>query len=77
MNTIDIITLARKHIGKGDAEASARICLADAIACYSKGRLDDSKARALKSIAYSVGVFHPDYAKASKPAKKQPDLKMI
>jgi hypothetical protein len=47
-------------------ESSARLCLTDAIELQAEGKLDDAKARALKSLAYSVGVFHADYKRAAK-----------
>lgn len=65
MNTHQIIIIARKHIGTGVMDSSARLCLADAIALYDAGDLPSAKARALKSIAYSVGMFHADYRRAS------------
>lgn len=65
MNTHQIIIIARKHIGTGVMDSSARLCLADAIALYDAGDLASAKARALKSIAYSVGMFHADYRRAS------------
>jgi hypothetical protein len=67
MNTNDAIILARKHVSNGAAmESSARLCLTDAIELQAEGKLDDAKARALKSLAYSVGVFHADYKRAAK-----------
>jgi hypothetical protein len=65
MNTQNIIILARKHLGTGVMDSSARLCLADAIKLYDDGDLPSAKARALKSLAYSVGMFHADYRKAS------------
>ena len=71
MNTSEVIALARKHLG-GGMESSARICLSDAVNLLDGGDLFSAKERALKSLAYSVGVCHPDYARAlggSHPAK--------
>lgn len=66
MNTDTAIRLARKHVSNGaQMESSARLCLADAIALLEKGDLAYAKARAVKSLAYSVGVFHTDYKKAA------------
>ena len=59
------IVLARKHIGKGVMESSARLCLADAVELYDDGDADMAKVRALKSLSYSVGIFHPDYKRAA------------
>ena len=61
MNTQKAITLARKHLGQGQMESSARLCLADAIALNDEGNLCAAQSRALRSLAYSVGIFHPDY----------------
>jgi hypothetical protein len=65
MNTDKVIVLARKHLG-GAMESSARLCLSDALGLYEAGDLTYAKKRALKSLAYSVGIFHSDYARASK-----------
>lgn len=66
MNANQTIILARKHVG---TNSSARLCLSDAIRCYEDGLLDAAKNRALDSLKHSVGVFHPDYKAAIKPAK--------
>ena len=66
MNTDIVIRLARKHLGNGVMESSARLCLEDAICLYDGGNLYRAKERALKSLAYSVGILHPDYRRASK-----------
>jgi hypothetical protein len=66
MDTNQVITLARKHLGAGSMESSARLCLSDAVVLAGKGDLTNAKARALKSIQYSVGIFHKDYQRASK-----------
>jgi hypothetical protein len=65
MNTQNIIILARKHLGTGVMDSSARLCLADAITLADAGDYTYARARALKSLAYSVGMFHADYRKAS------------
>ena len=66
MNTNDIIILARRHLGKGEMESSARLCFSDALSLYETGDYANAKKRAIKSLAYSVGMFHEDYAKASR-----------
>ncbi len=66
MNTNETIILARKHLGKGEMESSARICLTDAVELQAKGELSYAKTRALKSLAYSVGILHADYQRAAK-----------
>lgn len=66
MNIDQILILARKHVGNGAAmESSARLCLADAIALKDSGDYDNAARRAIKSLGYSVGIFHADYQKAA------------
>lgn len=65
MTATKVIVLARKNIG-GEMESSARLCLQDAIELHAQGNYEFAKARALKSLAYSVGVFHADYQKAAR-----------
>ena len=65
MKTTTPLDLARKHVGNGAAmESSARLCLADAVRHNDSGNLKQAEQHALKSLAYSVGLFHADYAKA-------------
>lgn len=59
------LVLARLHLGKGTMESSARLCLADAVRLFDDGEYDRAQERALKSLAYSVGITHPDYRKCS------------
>lgn len=62
-----ILILVRSRLGDGTgSDASARVCLADAIACADRGLNADARTRALKALAYQVGVFHADYVRASK-----------
>lgn len=63
MQTSDMLTLARTNLG-GSMESSARLCLADAEACAAKGDEPGARRRALDSLRYSVGVFHPAYKSA-------------
>lgn len=65
MNTSDILSLARKHLGSGAMDSSARLCLADAVRLADAGDYASARSRAIKSLAYSVGVFHADYVAAS------------
>lgn len=67
MNVSQVIILARRHIGNGAAmDSSARLCLEDAVSLADAGELDAAKVRALKSLAYSVGILHADYKRAAK-----------
>jgi hypothetical protein len=66
MTTDQILALARKHLSASpERESSARFCLNDAVRAQERG--DDRATRmwALKSLGYSIGVLHPDYAKAA------------
>lgn len=65
MNAQQAIILARKNLG-GDMESSARFCLADAVRLYDEGKYDYAKQWAIRSLSYSVGIFHADYQKAAK-----------
>ena len=61
MTADDVIALAAKHVGDN---ASAAICLSDAMACHERGEDEYAKKRAIRSLEYSVGIFHPDYERA-------------
>jgi hypothetical protein len=60
-----MIELAKRHIGEGEAVESAKLCLCDAVVCWKTGAYESAKRHALKSLAYSVGIFHADYQKAA------------
>ncbi len=66
MNATDCIDLARKHLlaMKGGMILSAELCLSDAEAAHEAGEHEIAKARAVKSLAYSVGILHADYRRA-------------
>ena len=66
MNHLQTIDLAEKHIGSGTMVSSAILCLANAKALAIRGEEKYSHERALKSLCYSVGIFHADYQKAAK-----------
>jgi hypothetical protein len=53
-----IIKLAKTHAVKND---SALLCYTDAINLIEKQEPVYAARRALDSLAYSVGIFHPDY----------------
>ena len=68
MNAHQTIILARKYVVGYvcPMQASAERCLSDAIKLYDDGALDRAKERAVKALAYSVGIGHPDYKRASR-----------
>jgi len=57
------IDLATKWIDKGIGTmvSSAQVCLDDAKTLMSEGKYNLVCAWAKRSLAYSVGIFHPDY----------------
>jgi hypothetical protein len=62
----DVIAIARRHVDNGaPMESSARLCLADAVVLNNHGEIGRARGRALRSLAYSIGVHHPDYKIAS------------
>lgn len=65
MQVSQVLSLARKHLG-GPMESSARLCLAAAVALNDKGDLAQAKKCAIRSLAFSIGTFHEDFARASK-----------
>lgn len=65
MNLDNILALARKHLG-GSMESSARFCLAQAVERKNEGALDAARYWAVRSLSYSIGILHPDYARATK-----------
>ncbi len=66
MNTEQAIILARKHvITEAQKESSALFCLSDAMDMMERGEFESAKKWAIRSLAYSVGVFHSDYKRAS------------
>tara|TARA_R110000868_G_C10600946_1_gene740499 strand:- start:84 stop:287 length:204 start_codon:yes stop_codon:yes gene_type:complete len=63
MTVHEIIILARKHVMQGEApmQSSAELCLREAIELHEMGDLKTAKKRAIRSLAYSIGEYHPDY----------------
>lgn len=55
------ITLAARNAGKGIMSSSAHACLRDAKRFAGEGRFDLVSRWCMRSLAYSVGVFHADY----------------
>jgi hypothetical protein len=66
MNANQVLILARKHVNNGAAlESSARLCLADAVKLFDEGDHMGAKLQALRSLKFSVGMFHEDFVKAN------------
>lgn len=61
MNSYEVIQLANKHIDNSINKESAILCLNDAIELQAKGKCTSARNRAVKSLQYSVGIFHKDY----------------
>lgn len=67
MNSYEVIQLARKHANNGASmQSSAQLCLKDAEELQAQGKCVAARNRAVKSLQYSIGIFHPDY-KACRP----------
>ena len=64
MNTKEIIELAEKHVEKEEYLTSSELCLNDAKELLASGKEGYATDRAIDSLRFSVGVFHPDYQKA-------------
>ena len=65
-NAQTIINMATKQFMQYDACGSAEICINDANILLAEGNFSRSGERALKALAYIVGVFHDDYTIAKK-----------
>jgi hypothetical protein len=60
-----VVDLAKKHVNnKVPMASSALLCYSDALRLLEKGDTRYAEQRALKSLAYSVGILHPDHMKA-------------
>ncbi len=66
MNAQQIIDLAQANVEKASMRDSAQLCVDDARACLNRGLPDYAIHRAVKSLAYSLGVFSPVYQEAKK-----------
>ena len=62
MNSFEVIQLAKKHVNNGAVmQTSAQMRLAQAESCQKLGMCVEARNHAVKSLQYSVGVFHSDY----------------
>ena len=65
MQTEKVLILARKHLGNNAVmESSARFCMAEAVARMNEDKPDLARSWAIRSLEYSVGIFHADYRSA-------------
>jgi hypothetical protein len=66
MTVLELIDLARKHASNGAAmQSSAVLCLKQAEDLEWRKEYNAARMHAIKSLAYSVDVFHPDYKAAT------------
>lgn len=65
MTTKKVIELAEKHQHEGNMSSSACVALQDAKHLRERGFHEMARGRALASLRYSIGVFHPDYQRAT------------
>lgn len=60
-----IISLAKYYIQNCSWECpmitSAELCYVDSLSLYENGNYQYAGIRALKSLAYTIGIGHPDY----------------
>ena len=61
MTTNEVIETAARNAEKGDMVSSAKLALRDARSLAAQGKAELARRRALTSLSYSVGIFHPDY----------------
>jgi hypothetical protein len=64
MNAQQIIELAQANVEKAAMRDSAQSCVNDARACLARGLPDYAIGRAVKSLAYSLGILSPVYQAA-------------
>lgn len=63
--TTKILALAEKHANNGATmQSSAIVCLDDARRFASEGREAYAQSWAIRSLSYTVGIFHADHRAA-------------
>jgi hypothetical protein len=65
VSTSQIIALAERHAPAATMRSSAELCLSDARFLAATGRDEAARVKALRSLSFSVGVFHADYGRAA------------
>jgi hypothetical protein len=58
---MQVIETAARQAHRGEMPSSAQLAITDAVKLVAAGMFQAARDRALKSLAYSVGVFHFDY----------------
>jgi hypothetical protein len=64
MNAQQIIDLAQANVEKAQMQSSAQLCVDDARACLARGLPEYAISRAVRSLAYSLGILSPVYQAA-------------
>jgi hypothetical protein len=59
-----IIALAKEHAHKANMRGSAELCISDAEECLVRDLPEYAIHRAVRSLAYSVGIASPLYKEA-------------
>ena len=65
MTAQQMIKIAAENIDRATMKSSALLCLNDAVDAVMSGNFNHAKTRALKSMAYSLGIAHPLYLAAA------------
>jgi hypothetical protein len=58
---VEAVKVARRNLGKGTMVSSAQLNYNDAVELLYAGKDAESVAKSLRSLSFSVGVFHADY----------------
>ena len=66
----DAIAIARTNIDRGDMIGSAKLCIADAQTCQDRSDHESAIRRAARSLEYSVGCLHSDFATVRELAQR-------
>jgi hypothetical protein len=64
MDAQQIIDLAQSHVEKAAMQSSAQLCVDDARRLLASGKPEYAIGHAVRSLAYSLGVFSPVYKEA-------------
>jgi hypothetical protein len=79
----DVLDLAKRHVSEGEMASSAEVCYKTACnimaPAWNNNRADilGADRNALRSLRYSVGVFHPDYKLAEKILARADQVKVM